>query len=49
MNNAFGLNGLILAQPMADFLALILTIIILVAIIKKSSSVKMEEGLEMKG
>lgn len=35
-NHAFGLNGLILAQPLADLLALILSIVVLMAIIKKS-------------
>lgn len=38
LNMAYGLNGLIFAQPLADLLALILTIAILTAIIKESKS-----------
>lgn len=38
LNLAFGLNGLILAQPLADLLALILTIVVLMAIMKKSKT-----------
>lgn len=38
LNSNFGLNGLIFAQPLADLLALILTIVVLMIIIKKSAS-----------
>jgi multidrug efflux pump len=37
-NHIFGLNGLIFAQPLADLLALILAIVVLSIIIKKSKS-----------
>ena len=36
LNSNFGLNGLIFAQPFADFLALILSMIVLTVIMKKS-------------
>jgi multidrug efflux pump len=36
LNSIFGLNGLIFAQPLADLLAMILSIIVLSIIIKKS-------------
>jgi putative MATE family efflux protein len=36
LNSFFGLNGLIFAQPLADLLALILSIVVLMNIIKKS-------------
>ncbi|MFZ2539902.1 MAG: MATE family efflux transporter [Oscillospiraceae bacterium] len=42
LNSTFGLNGLIFAQPLADLLALILTIVVLMAIIKKSMTLLFE-------
>lgn len=36
LNSTFGLNGLIFAQPLADLLALLLTIVVLMEIVKKS-------------
>lgn len=42
LNSSFGLRGLIFAQPLADLLALILSIIVLTAIIKKSRSLQQE-------
>ena len=41
-NSAFGLSGLIFAQPLADLLALLLTIIVLTTIMKKSRSLSYE-------
>ena len=37
LNTLFGLDGLIFAQPLADLLALVLSIVVLAAIIKKAS------------
>lgn len=34
LNSSFGLNGLVFAQPLADLLALILTIAVLIGIMK---------------
>ncbi len=42
LNNFFGLKGLLFAQPLADLLALILTIIVVIAIVKKSRALLFE-------
>jgi Na+-driven multidrug efflux pump len=45
-NNLFGLKGLIFAQPTADLLALILSIIVSCSIIKKNkASLRPKEGV----
>ncbi|WMJ86971.1 MATE family efflux transporter [Anaerocolumna sp. MB42-C2] len=41
-NSAFGLSGLIFAQPLADLLALLLTLVVLTTIMKKSRSLSFE-------
>jgi putative MATE family efflux protein len=44
LDTILGLDGLIYAQPLADFMALILSIVVLIAIIKKASQTLPQQG-----